>query len=761
MPLVPGHVANLREAVEDETPQYDPKDVTIEVGADTTADLPIMNAKGDILKIEHGDGAITVSLDGRPIETAKSKAKDQEWFANLADEIDEGELNKIAEDLLEQIDQDAESRKDWIEDRASYIRMMGLKKEDPNSAEAAPMEGMSKVRHPMLLEAVLRFQANARSELLPTDGPVKIRVDQSTTSPEQDNLAESLENDMNHYLTVTATEYVPDTDRMLGLLGMGGTAFKKIYFCPIRNRPVSESIDAEDLIVPSTATDLQNSPRVTHRISMKRSVLKRMQIVGAYRKIEDLPDPEDVTKDAVQEEKANQQGVKFEWDATRRDYTIYECYCELDIPGFEHKIKGEETGLEVPYRVTIETTSRKILSIVRDYDESTAELPIRRRTFVKYTFVPGFGFYDIGLGHILGNTTTAITAAWRELLDAGMFANFPGFLYAKASARQSTNNFRVPPGGAAQIDTGGMDIRTAVMPLPYKEPSPALMQMVEAIEEKGSRLGGTAEVQVGEGRQDAPVGTTLAMIEQAQKVLNSVHKRLHAAQAEEFQLLAHCFRENPDAFWKFNKRPAFPKDEARFRQALDDYDLVPQADPNTASHMQRLMKVSALQQLASQAPGQMDLMEVGKEVLTSVGWDDPERFFNHAPPPPDPKMISAQAAMQNAATKDKEVQVKAADAQNKGDLAMRKMNQDDRTQLIDYAQHVMDRPEVGLPGHPAHPIMASLHPIIDKMLAKQRLLPDTGPDLGPEHGGSMPQMIEPGHPSLPPPPAPPMMKPGA
>jgi hypothetical protein len=269
------------------------------------------------------------------------------------------------------------------------------------------------------------------------------------------------------------------------------------------------------------------------------------------------------------------------------------------------------------------------------------------------------------------------------------------------------------------------------MPLPYKEPSQALMAMAEAMEEKGSRLGGTAEIQVGEGRQDAPVGTTLAMIEQAQKVLNSVHKRLHAAQAEEFQLLAQCFREHPEAFWKFNKRPAFPNDEQQFRDALDNFDLVPQADPNTASHMQRLMKVAALQQIASQAGGAMDLHEVGTEILEAVGWDDPERFFNKSAPPPNPDMLKAQAAMQTAATKDKEATIKAAEAQNKGDLEMRKLNQNDRTQVIDFAQHMMTTPEVGLPGHPAHPIMAGLMPIISKMIRKQEMSPDTGPP-GPE-----------------------------
>lgn len=640
--------------------------------------------QGNLMSIETPDGAITITLDGSPLERADQPG-DGGWFENLVDKIGQGELSKISEDLLKGIQDDIDSRKEWIDDRAQGIKLLGLKIEIPGiagSADGAPVEGMSKVRHPLLLEAVLRFQANARSELLPTDGPVKIREDNNNATLESDQLANDLENDLNHYLTSTAKEYYPDTDRMLLMLGFGGTAFKKIYFCPLRNRPVSESIDADDLIVNNSATDLSNATRITHRIYMRPSTVKRMQILGVYRDI-DLSVANQIDLDSVKREKKAQQGITTEQtNPEDRDREIFECYCELDIQGFEHKNKGKMTGLEIPYRVTIDSSSREILSIVRNYDEDTAKLPEARSNFVKYTFVPGMGFYDIGLLHILGNTTNAITAAWRELLDAGMFANFPGFLFADTGARQNTNIFRVPPGGGALVKTGGMPINQAVMPLPYKEPSQALMALVENMAQTGMRVGGTSEQAVGEGRSDAPVGTTIALIDQATKILNSVHKRMHAAQSEEFALLVKCFRENPDSFWQSNRRPARDWDEETFIRALDQVDLVPQADPNTASQTQRLMKVVALKQIQQSNPSMYDPIAIDTAALKAVGWSNPEQFMIPASaqgsPPPEmqQKMAELQIKKQDSDIKAQMAQGKMAVDQARVQLDMAKMQQE-------------------------------------------------------------------------------------
>jgi len=541
---------------------------------------------------------------------------------------------------------------------------------------------MSKVRHPLLLEAVLRFQANARSELLPTDGPVKIKEDNNNATLQSDQLANDLENDLNHYLTATAKEYYPDTDRMLLMLGFGGTAFKKVYFCPLRGRPVSESVDADDLIVNNSATDLSNAKRITHRINMRGSTVKRMQILGVYKDVE-LSTPKMLDLDAAQREKKAQQGISTEQvNPDDRDREIYECYCELNIKGFEHKHKRRETGLEIPYRVTIDVSSKEILSIVRNYNEDTKDLPEPRQNFVKYTFVPGMGFYDLGLLHILGNTTNALTAAWREMLDAGMYANFPGFLYADTGARQNTNIFRVPPGGGALVKTGGMPINQAVMSLPYKDVGGGLMSLVENINQTGMRVGGTAEQAVGEGKQDAPVGTTIALIDQATKVLNSVHKRMHAAQAEEFELLVECFRENPDSFWQKNRKPARQWDEETFLRALDQADLVPQADPNTASQTQRLMKVVALKQIQAQNPSLYDPIAIDTAALQAVGWSNPEQFMipasaRGAPPPQMQKEMA-------------ELQLKKQDADTKSQLAQGKMAVDQARVQLDMAKAQMD-----------------------------------------------------------------------
>ena len=672
---------NLR-LVDQGEPELSSADGDIEVQVDEGAPNYETDENGNVLKIEHSDGSVTISLDGKPIEEAESEAeKAKDWFRNLVDEIDDGVLTSIAENLMGGVEDDLQSRNDWIEDRAQGLKLLGLKIEIPSlqgTPDGAPVEGMSKVRHPLLLEAVLRFQANARSELLPTDGPVKVRIDSVANTIEQDRLGDALERDLNHYLTTVASEYYPDTDRMLLMLGFGGTSFKKVYYCPLRQRPVSESVDADDMIVNNMATDLRNAKRVTHRVHMRPSTIKRLQIIGAYRDI-DLGTPMPADLDSVQREKDAQQGITRDtFKPEDRDREIYEVYCELNIQGFEHKYKGKETGLEIPYRVTIDVSTRKILSIVRNYDEDTAELPESRANFVKYTFVPGLGFYDIGLLHILGNTTNAVTAAWREMLDAGMFANFPGFLMADTGARQNTNIFRVPPGGGALVKTAGMPINQAIMPLPYKEPGAALMNLVQNMAETGQRVGGTSELQVGEGRADAAVGTTLAMVEQATKVMNAVHKRLHAAQAEEFQLLVRCFREHPESFWQRCKRPTVDWNEQTFLQALDDCMLVPQADPNTASHTQRIMKIMALKELQAASPDLYNKVAIDTAALKAMGWSNPEQFMisPDTPPQPTPEMMAelakvendntrAQATMMDAKTRQAEAQAKVSESQQK------------------------------------------------------------------------------------------------
>ena len=641
-------------------------------------DVPVTDDSGNVIQIEHADGAVTISIDGNPLEKA-GKESNEGWFANLAEEIEADERARIADELIRGIEEDITSRKEWIVNRATGMRMLGLNLELPGSAgdaEGAPVEGMSKVRHPLLLEAVLRFQANARGELLPADGPVKIRNDDNNATQQEDALADALERDLNHYLTSVASEYYPDTDRMFLMLGFGGTTFKKVHYCPLKMRPVSETVDAADLIVNNMASDLSNARRVTHRIIMRPSVVKRMQIVGAYREA-DLGTAKDVELNEVDREKLDQEGLSqsFTMNPDDKDREIYECYCELNIAGYEHKYKGKVSGLEVPYRVTIDVSSREILSIVRNYDEKTKELPTARKVFVKYSYVPGFGFYDIGLLHILGNTTNALTAAWREMLDNGMYANFPGFIVAKSAMRQNSNIFRVPPGGGVPIETNGMPIQSSIMAMPYNaQAMPALQNLVQSIESTGQRVGGTSEVGVGDGQADVPVGTMLAAIDQASKVESAVHKRLHSAQAEEFRLLCGLFQEHPSSFWERNAKPTISWDEATFLKALEDYDLVPQADPNTSSHTQRVMKVMGLKQLQQQNPTLYNAVAVDTAAIQTLGFSNPQQFFvpQQQLQQPPPELAEKLADAQNEQAR---IQIEQFNAETKRQEANAKIQQ--------------------------------------------------------------------------------------
>lgn len=636
------------------------------ISYDLAEPVPGISVEDGVLKIEHPDGSVTI--DTNP-DTSDEDKQTTGFHENLARKIDSQELSRIAAELLDGIDRDIESRRDWLEMRSKGITLLGLKIEDQNANEAsssAPFEGMSRIRHPILLEATVRFQANARSELLPASGPLKVRNDQIIPPPmpgsmppmdmtpgglpppnmpsrlTQDDLADALERGFNHYLTVTATEYIPDTDRMLFYVGFGGDGFKKVFNCPLRRRPVSESVDAEDLIVSNSATDLQNCGRVTHRIKMRKSTLRRMQILGEYRKVE-IGRPNPTPPDAVEKKKAEIDGQRYSIvDPKDEDYTIYECYCELDLNEFAPKqFKGE--GVPLPYRVTIEKDSRQVLSIIRNWNEEDEQC-LPKRFFVQFPFIRGLGFYGYGYIHLLGNLATTLTAGWRETIDSGMFANFPGFLYAKAIGRQLSNNLRVPPGGGVAVELGAQqDIRSAIMPLPYKDTSPAFTGFLANVAEEGQRLAATAEINVGEGKQDAPVGTTLALIEQATKMLDAVHKRMHAAQAEEFLLLKERFREDPEAFWRHNKTPTMPWTKELFLKALNDHNLVPVADPNNPTSLHRMAKGTLIKQLATASPQLYNVKAVDTRILRMSGIDT-EGLFNEqpTPPPPDPRMIAIQ-----------------------------------------------------------------------------------------------------------------------
>lgn len=624
------------------------------------------------LKIENPDGSVTI--DFNPQAPDEGPEEKDEFDRNLAKRMDDDDLGTIGTALLEGVQRDDDSRKEWLSTRAMGIDMLGLKIEKPRSdagTSSAPLEGMSTVRHPLLLGAVTNFQATARAELLPASGPVKVRNDapvppnsvfQGTNAAHaladsmenKDELAQSLEKNMNHYLTAVATEYVPDTDRMLFYVGFGGDGFKKVYNCPLRRRPVSESIDAEDLIISNAATDIRNSGRVTHRIKMRQSTLKRMQILGVYREV-DLNPPPIPMANAVDQKKEQLAGqTTTNQRPEDRDFEIYESYCELDLDQFAPKnFKGK--GLALPYRVTMEKDSRKILDIRRNWKKDDEQC-LAKQFFVQFPFIRGLGFYGLGFIHLLGNTTMALTAAWRLILDAGMFGNFPGFLYKDSLGRQKTNQFRVGPATGVPIQVGAQDrLQDSVMALPYKEAGPTFTTFITHVEEVAKQLAGTANISVGEGKQDAPVGTTIALIEQASKVMDSGHKRLHASQTEEFKLIVDRFREDPEALFRHNKKLADKWKLEQFTEALDKYELVPVADPNNPTSLHRIAKAMAIKELQKQSPDLYDPIGVDMRVLhiTDI---DPSGLFRAqpAPPPPDPRM---EAIKEKAAAQQNQVQI--------------------------------------------------------------------------------------------------------
>lgn len=646
--------------------------VQIEDDDDTTS---VDAATGDI-STKTPDGGVVIQFGA-----AKPKAEDDgedKWYANLAKVMDGTKLGVIANDLIDAIQADDNSRGQYLAVRARGLDLMGLKLEEPKSTvgdSSASVDGMSSVTNPLLCEAVIKGWANARAELLPAEGPAKIEVEGDETQLE-DDLAEALERDFNYFLTKTATEYYPDTSYML-LWGtyFGGSGFKKVYRCPMRRRPVSESVDAKDLIVSDTTKDLRSCGRITHQIMMRPSVMKRMKMLGVYRDVGlTQPSPQPNVVDA---KIAGIQGTSPTVERPEdQPYTVWECQCELDLADYAPS-KFADQGIPIPYLVTIDKDSREILALRRDWKEDDDECE-RERMYVKYPYVPGPGFYGTGMLNIIGNLSAAMTAVDRLCLDAGMFASFPAGLISKLAGRQNTSNFRVGPGEFAPVETNGMPISQVVMGMPYKDPTPGLMAMRDKIVAQAKELMGAADIPTSEGLANIPVGTMLAQIEQATKVMAAAHKDMHQAQAEEFDLIIGLFRGHPEDFWRGNKKcPPDYWSEQKLMMALDNCHLVPRSDPNTPSHLHRIMKAVAWVQIIAVPQFQpfLNFKEILLRIVRAMK-DDPTGVVIDPPqpagaPPPDPvAAATAQAKLTDANTKAQKVQVDAAkaatDAQVKG-----------------------------------------------------------------------------------------------
>lgn len=657
----------------------DPITVTVDDDTETVRVDPVTGT----VEIPQSDGSVVVQLDAhRP----KPDGEEDDFYDNLAEDVDDMRLGQIASDLIDAIDADDRSRGEYLQIRARGLGLLGTKLEEPKSTvgdSSAAVDGMSTVTNPLLLEACLKGWANAQAELLPASGPMKVSDDGDETDAE-DQQAEALERDVNYYLTKVATEYYPDTSHML-LWGtyFGGSGFKKVYRCPLKRRPVSESVDCKDLIVSDTTKDLRTCSRVTHQIPMRPSVMKRMKMLGAYRKV-GLTQPTP-TPNIVDAKIAGIQGTAPQVDRPEdQPFTIWETQCELDLPEFAPgKFKGE--GIPLPYIVTIDKDSREILAIRKDWKEDDEECE-RKRMYVKYPYVPGPGFYGTGMLNILGNSSAAMTAAWREALDAGMYANFPGGLIAKLAGRQNTSDFRLSPGTFPAIETNGLPINQIVMPLPYKDVTPGLLGLIDKITAAAKEVGGTADLPASEGLQNVPVGTMLAQIEQATKIMAAAHKGMHQAQSEEFDLLLDLFRENPEDFIrsaKLAKKGQWTVDT--FIAALDNVSLVPVSDPNVPSHIHRVAKAVALVQLTTNPVigPRLNADEVTARVLRAMR-EDPKGLQIPAPPQAagpqaDPaKMLTAQAQLQKAQSDAKLADVKASEVQTDAQLSLVKQQSEEK-----------------------------------------------------------------------------------
>lgn len=537
---------------------------------------------------EHDNGDVEIVIGDPPKNDEDGNGVDDDFEANLVDEFD---ADRLAQDLIEGIEADEQSRSEWIQTYNAGLKLLGLKPQ-ADSGIGGLKKNMSSAIHPLLLHSVIMGQSLARAELLPADGPAKVKL-VGEASEEMRKRADDLELDFNNYLTTTATEYYPDMDRGLFYLYYGGAIFKKVYRCPLRKRPVSECVYVPDLIISNDVTDLQNARRVTHRFEMSRRDLEKLQADGFYA---DVPIQQPVSQPtSTQSAEAKMTGIAKQTVRPEDvDSTMYECYTYVNPSDYDYDGDGDVSS---PYIVTIERDSKTCLSIRRFWNEEDDDRRIMRRRFVKYGLVPGMGYLDYGYVHILGGYTKALTALLRLMIDAGTFSNFPGGVRVKGS-RLENNEIIAGPGQFPEIETGGLPISDSIMALPFKGPTADLLAMFQGIEGQGQQLAGSVSIEVGEGRTNVPVGTIMAQIEQQTQLMAACHKRQHQSQAEEFWLMKELLAEQPELLSNKQLKPV----REWTSEELRDASLVPASDPNVPAHVHRIMQAVAVETLFSAHP---------------------------------------------------------------------------------------------------------------------------------------------------------------
>ena len=570
------------------------------------------------------DGSAEINLDpNAPIDTSQVPHD-----ANLAEYIEENELGRFASDLLAEFESDRDSRKDWEDTYIKGLDMLGFKYED----RTQPFEGASGVVHPLLAESVTQFQAQAYKELLPPSGPVRTQV-VGLTTPEVEDQAKRVQEFMNYQITQVMQEYDPDMDQLLFYLPLCGSAFKKVYYDGLMKRACAKFVAGEDLVINYMATDLESADRVTHIIKTSGNDIRKQQLQGFYRDIE-LPTGQ-IDSDDVADKVDELDGAEKNYGSSDEEHTILEMHINADVPGFE-----DTSGVKLPYIVSIDQYSQEILSIKRNYKEGDPNF-MKNHYFVHYKFLPGLGFYGFGLIHMLGGLSRTATSALRQLIDAGTLANLPAGFKARGM-RIRDHDEPLQPGEFRDVDVTGQSIKESLMMLPYKEPSAVLFQLLGFAVDAGKSFAAIADMKMGEGNEQNPVGTTLALIERGTKVMSAIHKRLHYAQKVEFKLLAKVFQ--------LYLPPQYPYmvigGNQMIKQADFDerVDVLPVSDPNIFSMAQRVTLAQQQLQLANAAPQLHNLREAYRRMYDAMGVDNVEGILKPDPGNPEPM----SPAMENA-----------------------------------------------------------------------------------------------------------------
>jgi hypothetical protein len=560
------------------------------------------------------DGGVEVDFD-----PSDQRGENGDFFANLAEEMPERELQRISGELLSEYDANNESRSEWAETYTKGLELLGFTYDE----RTQPFRGASGVTHPLLAEAATQFQAQAFNELLPPQGPVKTSI-MGKESRQKQEQARRVKTFMNYYITNVMEEYTPDMDQMLFVLPLAGSTFKKTYYDEAMGRIVSRFVPAENLVVPYNTSDLDTCPNITQVVTTSLNDMRKMQVSGFYRDVEVVPAQKEMSEISEMTDKIG----GFEPSNIDYNCTLLECHVDLDLDGYEDVDEdGEPTGIKIPYVVTLSLDNGQVLSIRRNYREDD-EKKKKIAYFTHYKFLPGFGFYGLGLIHTIGGLSRTATSALRQLIDAGTLSNLPAGFKARG-LRISDTDDPLQPGEFRDVDAPGGAIRDSIMPLPFKGPDQTLFNLLGFVVQAGQRYATITDLKVGDGNQQAPVGTTIAMLEQGTRVMSAVHKRLHYAMRQEFKILARLMSETLPQEYPYTIAGG---DETIMATDFDDrVDVIPVSNPNVFSQAQRIVLAQTKMQLAAQAPDMHNMHEVFRDMYEALGVTDIDRIMKVVP----------------------------------------------------------------------------------------------------------------------------------